>query len=126
MNTPVHPQASHTDGASPPRHYSVVFHRDHPGREVARFVDPENHRNDAGAFIAAATHDMAADLGAIERRYNEALELVSANRRIEWENRVIPIVRAMNVSWADIPGLLAELRQFRKSHGSRPCSAGGE
>lgn len=53
-HTVLHPRASSCDGTHPPRHYSVVFHRDHPGVEVARFTEADNHRADAALFIAAS------------------------------------------------------------------------
>lgn len=50
--SPINPIALHVDDTMPTRHFSKVFHRDHPGREIATFTDPETHRADAEAFIA--------------------------------------------------------------------------
>ena len=58
-STPVYEHASNVDGNHPPRHYSAVFHANHRGMEVARFIDDENHRNDAKLFIWFRTHGLS-------------------------------------------------------------------
>lgn len=50
--SPINPIALHVDDTMPERHFSKIFHRDHPGREIATFTDPVTHRDDAEAFIA--------------------------------------------------------------------------
>ncbi len=49
--SPIRHIAAHFDTTMPERHYSKVFHRDHPGREIATFCDRDTHIADAEAFI---------------------------------------------------------------------------
>ena len=69
-HTPLYERASHaTDDGG---HTSYVFHRDFKGREVAIFVDRENHKVDAQLFIAAPDLLSVAELGATMRACQNA------------------------------------------------------
>jgi hypothetical protein len=48
----VYERAAHVD-TTLAEHYSIVFDKFAPGREIARFVDEHHHRRDAEFFIAA-------------------------------------------------------------------------